>query len=197
MTKADQDLHRYLIQTASFKRRLGFQVPVGFHYFGPEDYVLDHGGPFDSAPLTPEELAVVNGAIDACRSQFRIKQCFYNAQRLALADSTRTLLYTEGLAMGLSTFPCLHGWVTINNKVVDLTWRMHTSKRQGRLRDRVFGELPEGWAYNGVKFDTEWVAARWKQYGMSYSYLDDMEHGFPIFQEPRLRKWEELVGSKK
>lgn len=184
-----------MIQTTDFKRRLGVHLPAGFHYHGPEDYVLDHGGAFSSTPLTDEERQHVLTVADEVRGRFQLRECFYNAQRLALADTTRKLQYVEGMARGLSMFPVLHGWVTINNKVVDLTWRVHTSKRKERFRDRILGEIPEGWAYNGVKFDTDWIYARWAQYGMSYSFLDDMYHGFPIFQEPRIRKWEEIVAA--
>ncbi len=182
-----------MIQTTEFKRRLGIKLPEGFHYHGPEDYTLDHGGPFTSLELTVDEVALVMNAATACHIRFQMGDCFYNAQHLALYDPTGTLKYVEGMAIGMSNFPVLHGWVTLHNKVVDLTWRVFTSKRKGRFRDRVLGEIPEGWAYNGVVFESEWIRARWSQYGVAYSFLDDMYHGFPIFQEPRLRTWAEIV----
>ena len=184
-----------MIQTTAFKRRVMKNIPKGFHYYGPEDYVLDHGGHFASAPLTEDEMATVLAAAKACRMRFQVGQCFFNAQHLALYDTTGTLRYVEGLAMGLSGFPVLHGWVTINNKVVDLTWRViKPAKGKGVYRDRIVGIIPDGYAYHGVKFESEWIRARWDQYGMAYSFLDDGEHGFPIFQEPRLRTWTEIAG---
>lgn len=193
MTAADNQLHRFLIETTLFKRRLGFKLPAGFHYYGPEDYVLDHGNPFVSAPLTLEEQELLWAAIESARMRFPIGHCFHNAQKLVLSDKTGTLRYVEGLAMGLSAFPVLHGWVSIHNKVVDLTWRKHTSIRKGRFRDRVLGEIPPIWAYNGVSFDPDSVCARWFQYGASFPFLDDIYHGFPIFQEPRLRPLADIL----
>lgn len=193
MNDAGKQLHDYMIKTTEFKRRLDIRLPKGFHYHGPEDYTLDHGGGFVSAELTADEHAIVMGAVAACHIRFQTGECFYNAQHLALFDPTGTLKYVEGMAIGLSNFPVLHGWVTINNKVVDLTWRVHTSKRKGRFRDRVMGDIPDGWAYNGVVFESDWIRARWAQYGVAYSFLDDMYHGFPIFQEPRLRTWTEIT----
>lgn len=197
MTNVDIQLHDYLIKTTEFKRRLGIHLPKGFHYHGPEDYTLDHGNGFSSSDLNQNELDTVMHAVTACHIRFRPGECFYNAQKLALSDPSNTLKYVEGMAIGLSNFPVLHGWVTINNKVVDLTWRVFTSKRKGRFRDRVIGDIPEGWAYHGVVFKSDWIRARWAQYGQAYSFLDDMYHGFPIFQEPRLRTWAEIVGCKK
>jgi len=194
MNASDTQLFRYLIETTQFKRKLGLHLPKGFYYYGPEDYVLDHGNPLASHPLTHEERDIVFSAVEASGSRFKIQECFHNAQKVALADSTGTLRYCEGLAMGLSHWPVLHGWVAINGKVVDLTWRWHTPLRKGRLRDRVFGDIPDGWAYHGVTFDTDSVMARWARYGVSFSFLDDFAHGFPIFQEPRIRSWEEIMG---
>jgi hypothetical protein len=170
----------------------GVQTFIRFYYHGPEDYILDHGGPFTSATLTPEELEIVLAAAKGCHIRFQLGNCYYNAQHLALYDPTGTLQYVEGVAIGLGAFPTLHGWVTIHNKVVDLTWRVFTSSRKGSFRDRVLGEIPSGWAYNGVVFQSDWIRARWAKYGSAYSFLDDIYHGFPIFQEPRLRRWEEI-----
>ena len=188
-----ETLQAYLIQTTRFKRRLGLRIPQGFHYHGPEDYVLDHGDPFTSQALTPEELALVMAATDNAGIRFQLRWCFYNAQKLVLSDTTYTLQYCEGLAIGMSGLPVLHGWATLNGKVIDLTWRQHTTKRQGRLRDRVFGEIPPYWAYTGVQFNADSIEARWALYGSACSILDDFEHGFPIFQEPRLRNLTDIL----
>lgn len=194
MGEADNQLHSYMVQTTDFKRRLGLRIPPGFHYYGPEDYVLDHGGPFESGVLTSDELALVMDAIQGSHIRFQRGHCFYNAQKLVLADTTKTLKYVEGMAIGVGAFPTLHGWATINGKVIDLTWQQHTSKRKGRFRDRVLGEIPDGWAYHGVTFESDWVLARWAHYGASFSFLDDYYHGYPLFQEPRLRRWEDIHG---
>jgi len=185
---ATTELHRYLKETVKFKDRLGLTLPPGYHYQGGEDYVLDRGSPFTSQPLTPKERSAVLAAIKACpERRFQLGHCYYNAQILVAYDDTRLLRYCEGWAMGLVSIPILHGWVVINGKVVDLTWRTSTPMHRGRLKDRIWGVLPESWAYYGALFDTEALLARMQRIKATGSFLDDFVHGFPLFREPRLR----------
>lgn len=193
MPLATDILRNCLVETTKFKQRLGLHLPEGFNYLGAEDFVLDRGTPHAASKLTRKEREILLHAVDHCpMRQFQEGHCYYNAQMLAMVDPTHTLLYCEGLALGIMPFPTLHGWVLLNGKVVDLTWRKATRAR-GRFGDRVLGEIPEGWAYYGVTFDTDTVRVRMLRIGATGSFLEDIANGFPLFQEPRLRPVEELL----
>ena len=70
------------------------------------------------APLTDREheyIEILIAKIGGRRS-IRVKQCWRNAQRLILVDHENRLRYCEG------EVPVPHAWVTINGKVVDVTY---------------------------------------------------------------------------
>jgi len=187
--RADNLLLDYLVEGLRFQAVLGLDLPKGFHYLHGQDYVLDRGSPFPSLSLTEDELQVVLRAVDACPlKRFRFGHCFHNAQLLAAFDPYQVLIYYEGYAIGpTNDTPVLHGWVSVNHKVVDLTWTTPKVSRQGRLRTKVLGSIPQGWAYYGAPFPTAALIARMTRIGATGSFLEDDVYGFPLFQEPRLR----------
>ena len=160
----------------------------GYGYVCMEDYVLDRGRTFESAPLLPAERDHVDRICERAfpgRRDPRLKECFYNAQLLAQNDRTRRLRYHEGFAT-TGILPCLHGWVTIGGKVVDLTWRKTNHDLRGR-DDGVYGEFPEGWDYVGVSFTTEAVLDSMLTTGAAMSLIDRWVDGWPELQKDRLR----------
>ena len=194
MGDADNDLRKYLAGTVRFKSRLSLRLPAGFNYLGAEDYLLDRGSPFESAPLTSEEQAIVDEALRRCPTpRFKIGHCYFNAQMLVTSDPTQTLLYCEGMAMGTVPVPLMHGWVIINGKVIDLTWRNGPRSKKGKFRDRVLGVIPNGWAYYGATFDTLTVLTRITRTGSVGCFLEDFANDFAIFPEPRMRPLAEIL----
>lgn len=179
----DTPLHDYLRTMIQVRQ----MIPRGaaFNYWCPQDYVLDRGTVLASAPLTDDELITLLRAIDLTRMRFQYKQCFYNSQMVAAHDPTRTLCYCEGYAIGRS-IQCHHAWLTINGKVVDLTWRTPKPNHKGRLRDRIFGVWPEHWQYIGIEFDTIAVLERMFGTGEVGSFIDDWKNGHPLLQQERL-----------
>jgi len=186
--RADNLLLDYLVEGVKFQTTLGLELPQGFHYLHGQDYVLDRGSPFPSDSLTEDEVQVVLRAVDACPlKQFRYGSCFHNAQMLASFDPYQALVYYEGYAIGeTNDTPVLHGWVSINHKVVDLTWSSKQPWRP-RLRNKILGTIPEGWAYYGAPFPTSALISRMCRIEATGSFLEDDVYGFPLFQEPRLR----------
>jgi len=154
------------------RRELQPTAPKGFAYACNEAYVLARGTVFESAALTEDEQRIVNSAmLHAIDSSFQPKQCYYNAQLLAIGDATHMLKYVEGYAYG-GLIPLQHGWCAINGKVVDVTWRHE--KRP------IFGVLPPDWGYIGVVFDdTEALLEKIERTAVVKSQLDDFENGFP------------------
>ena len=181
----------YLQQNVAFKaafmKQRSSNLPEDFHYAGVDDFVLDRGTSFESSPLTSEELQVLLKAIDWCSvGRFMQKQCFYNSQMLVLSDFSDQLAYTEGYAIGRCGFAVHHGWCTLNDKVIDLTWRTEKPNHKGRLTNRIFGEFSEPWSYWGVKFGQELIYQRIAETEMSGTLIDDWERGWPLFKWDRL-----------
>lgn len=156
-------LRGYLRQWADMQ--WGVQTPRAIEleltYSGVHDYVLDRGRQFDAATaLTADERDVVRAAAAEARAAwactFEVRECFWNAQLLAMSDPTEALRYCEGFAQG-HLIPVHHAWVTINGKVVDLTWRRVALAEdpeayhapRDALDRRILGDAPEGFVYFG------------------------------------------------
>ncbi len=170
------DIFGYLRGLSSALVGGGFSTHTGYNYSSIYDFVLDRGRSYKSASLTTEERRVVRAAMG--KRKFAKKECFYNAHTLVLEDTSGTLIYTEGFA--LSRFiPLYHGWVTINGKVVDVTW-----DETGRP---IMGTLPEGWSYVGVEFPLRSVLReRIAHRREVHSIIDDPQDHFPVLKWPRL-----------
>jgi len=124
-------------------------------------YVKREGRDFTSVPLTEQEQSIVATAIGTLR--FRMRGCFYNAQRIVLADPTGALTYVEGFR----ECPGLHAWAALNGKVIDVTVAPADARPNFQTPDearryiartkpqRYLGEFPEGRRYRGVEFRRE------------------------------------------
>lgn len=142
----------------------------GTKYKNAFDLVVREGETFRSAPLTEREAEIVRNAMG--RKQFQPKLCFYNAQRLVLADPTGELEYVEGYTMDLVH----HAWVALGSKVVDLTLR------HGRERRPILGVLPRGHEYVGVRLSRPYLRdALQRRSGVCF--LDDGKTGYPILRD--------------
>jgi len=166
------------------RQQLKVGKPKGWEYGCMEEYVDDNGVDFTSQELTYDEMAIVVRAIDDARMRFQIKQCFYNAQMLVLADRNNKLVYHEGYAFGRAIIAVQHGWASINGKVIDLTWRLdQTIRKSGRLKDRVIGVYPEGFEYVGVPFpDKDALRTKMLERGWCGSLIDDWENDWPLIR---------------
>jgi hypothetical protein len=154
----------------------GFPAVQGYTYRSVHDFVLDRGKVYASASLTTEERRVVTAAMG--RRTFAKKACFYNAHMLAMNDTSGLLVYTEGFAFS-QFMPMHHGWVTLNGKVVDVTW-----DEAGRP---IMGALPEGWEYLGVEFtDRNMLRERMVRRKEVHAVIDDPQDGFPVLKWDRL-----------
>lgn len=175
------NIQNWLDTMVQARTTLGPFKPEGWKYCCIEDYVSNNGVAFTSEPLTEDESQVVFDAIDASRMRFQIKECFYNAQLLVLNDSSDQLIYHEGYGYS-GIFPVLHGWATINNKVIDLTWRVTPFKRR-RMQDRVLGEFPQPYEYFGVPFANK-TSLRLivLQRGAAGTLIDDWENHWPLLR---------------
>lgn len=133
----------------------GTRLP-GSKYTHPDQFFKEHGNFFQSAPLTPEEEEEVRRAI-ANPKDFKMKECFYNAQVIAQRGP---LQYVEGYCFpGL--LPVQHAWNAINGKVVDVTLKHQNG---GSV---IAGLIPDGWEYFGVDFPVKEIWKVWREHEMS------------------------------
>lgn len=157
-----------------------------------EQYVIDRGiQMLSSEPLTDEQYAYlkrITGAIECLP-----KQCFYNAHMMTLADSyheTQRVKYYEGYVW-TGFMPILHAWVTLDDKIVDVTLSTDPESTQRffdgeppreDLRDRVLGVIPDDWEYLGVPMESEYVVGILLEKMESRSLIDNWQDGWPLLQ---------------
>lgn len=181
-------LEQYMRGMVELRKRGQVPSPEGFVYSCFEEYVLRHGRLLKSEALTDEEGEIVKEALaDAFDNGVDVhepQQCFSNAQLLVLCCGIDELVYFEGYAFGrVQGFPVHHGWVSINGKVIDLTWRLETPASRNLLPDHPVGALPAGYAYWGFPVEnTGYLRARTLARGMIGSLLDDWESDFPLLR---------------
>ena len=103
----------------------GNKANESLYYHGIYDFLLREGRQFKSEKLNiSEKNAVMKLFKDFKRSHGvpKYKQCFYNAQIALFNDPNRLFHYSEGYAIDPKIgIPLHHGFLTINNKVVDIT----------------------------------------------------------------------------
>ena len=148
--------------------RTGGQQTRGWTLY---DFVLDHGVSFSAAPLSDDERRILDDAmargLSLAGGSYAPKHCFSNSQAIVLSDWTYTLRYVEGYASGL--IPFHHGWVVINDKVVDVT-----------LRPQIFGITDR--EYRGAMFSQDEVHAFMVETGQLGALIDDPHRDWPVMR---------------
>lgn len=171
-TESDKQLLTYIQQSFSFFASPK-SLPKDWVYAGQYDFILKHGRFFMSQPLTDAEREIVNEALKNIGFKPRMKECFYNAQLLAMNDKTGQIKYCEGF--GMSIIPCNHGWAMINDKVIDITWKDDEGKNY-------FGDFDK--SYFGFSLPTERVTQKMFKTGWAVSWLDDWKGGWELLTKP-------------
>lgn len=162
----------------------GERLPTGFTYASYEDLVLDRGTVETSHALTREQMSLV--AEYSRKARPKLKECYYNAQKLALYAPDR-FVYREGWAQG-STIPVMHAWCVLDGKcVIDLTWRSGTfaSRAYTRSARRIRGVLPKGWVYLGVSYTSKEINENLWKHKAWHSFHDDWKGDHAVLKTPR------------
>jgi hypothetical protein len=154
------------------------------HYYkNIYDFCLKEGKISKSQKLTSNELEIVNDAISNLSRSPEERQCFYNAQRLCVADLTDNILYEEGYCK-INKFPfsILHGWNSINGKLIDITFKTLDGKlnKEGKY---IIGIIPEDFTYLGTPFSKQTILKNWSETGYGQTLLDDPYREFPFLQK--------------
>lgn len=133
-----------------------------------EGYVLERGRAYLPSPLNRKEKRLVAEAVRSMSFEVEPGSCFYNSQGLVAADPTSSLVYTEGWATAYG-FPFEHGWVSLNGKVVDLTWPIDIETGgfvSQRWERRNLGVWDAGvFAYWGAEFPSVDWNLHWEEAG--------------------------------
>jgi hypothetical protein len=89
------------------------------------------------------------------------------------------LVYVEGYVLGSPGLPVLHGWVTINGKVIDPTVVVRIDQQKPSVVMGIFRNR----AYWGVAFDRKYVMDRSGGDGPFVGMLDtDWQRGFTLLR---------------
>lgn len=171
------------------------------NYVSVADFVLDRGEPpAVSEPLTEEQYEYLMQVVEnSVESEFPYKQCFYNSQVLLLADFQDRLVYCEGYCQA-KTIPVHHGWLELDGKVVDVTFTAkakHTEPQRKDLKDRVLGEIPNGWEYLGIRFDRDDIRSFVREHERVAAMIGNFRQLEATFMLPRITPrdfgaWEKL-----
>ena len=143
-------------------------------------YLVDNGIEFESRPLDPQLRERL------MRPQFRRdnrrKNCFMNAQRLALHH--REIDYYEGVVfLNGWTIPITHGWNAHNGAIIDMTYRT----KMGSRNVHTLGDVPQNTAYLGVKIPEEDIYSTMYSHHLWMSILDDWVCRFPFINKTEHR----------
>ena len=158
---------------------MGDSVPEGYKYSSLYDYVIKTG---TTPPQQKVTLYYKRKLWDFVKSfKPKMKECFYNAQVLALYDKD-LFTYWEGYVVKPPIpFPIHHGWTTYKGLLFDPTLRLNIDKPAG-AKNIVIGEAPEGWEYFGRGYTLAQIRARWAT-GWAGSLLECPEQNFPLLRE--------------
>ena len=149
------------------------QKPKGYYYPSTDHLLADAGRFYKPSALTEDEKEYVMECIDMLGFTPAKKQCFYNAQMLMLSDLENRLEYCEGY--GLTIIPLLHAWVTINNKVIDVTWTHHNGKY-------VLGKFGQDRGYMGLNIAKSDIKKTLFKKEKAISFIDNWEDRFPLLK---------------
>jgi hypothetical protein len=175
MRPADKQLQEYLQMHKDLLEKIGKgETPKGFAYMSQYHFILKHGRFFNPEPLKSHEQLILKKALKRINFVPQKKQCFYNAQMLALTDNSGQIKYCEGFA--LKIIPANHAWIEINGKVVDVTW----ADKEGK---NFHGTFPDDIAYLGFNMSKNDIMKQFKT-GLACSFLDDFNDGFQLLKKP-------------
>lgn len=165
----------YLTSWKAMKEKMDVYQDNRFVYMGLEDFLLQHGNKFISQQLDDNEMKFLKKTIQQS-DKYMPKQCFYNAQYIATA-SKGIIKYVEGVAY-CRLIPMDHAWNTINNKVIDFTWKMLNNDNP------ILGIIPDGWEYFGLDFEIsrQEMMSHIRKHKEVKSFLQNWRDGYPLFQ---------------
>lgn len=171
-------------QAASDRSRL--DLP-GWAYLGLAAFVLAEGKPFYPGDLNASQRRLAHSIAAAhwrIHGPFTHGEPFLNAQRCLLLDHARGFAYVEGFVVDeKARYPELHGWLSLDGRVVDFTAAPKAEPPRGSEPPQVLG-VSSRRSYLGVKIRREYVEQHVRETGGLSPIIDDWEHAFPLLRRP-------------
>ena len=168
-------------QAASERSRSELNWP----YRGMAEFVLTEGKPFHPAELCGSERRFARSLAAAhwrVHGPLKHGESFLNSQRCLLFDDSRRFAYAEGFVLDERAGHLeLHGWLVLDERVVDFTAAAPQEPQRASEPPQVFGASARR-AYFGVRFRRGYVEQRARETGRLGSVIDDWEHGFPLLR---------------
>jgi hypothetical protein len=126
LIKEDNPVVSYLKSLDSLAKGNNKESLREFEYHGVFDFLLKEGRIFKSEPLDEQEKIIVEQMLYNLRMEIgepQYKECFKNCQSVVLNRLGDNFKYCEGYALSSVGIAIHHAFLTINDKVVDITWR--------------------------------------------------------------------------
>jgi hypothetical protein len=175
MRPADKQIQEYLQMHVNVMEQMGKgKMPEGFSYMSQYHFIMQHGKFYQPQELKSHEALIIKKALKRIGFVPKKKECFYNAQMLALTDNSNQIKYCEGFA--LTIIPTNHAWIEINGKVVDPTWDV-----DGKM---ILGTFPDDKSYFGFNMSKSDIRDKQFKTGMACSFLDDYHDNFQLLKKP-------------
>lgn len=157
-------------------RRMRGKGAEDFHYSGLEDLLLQEGNRMQTGPLTIDENQFMIDSFSSFMFNVEVKQCYANCQQaLTSIRSTDKFIvkYVEGYALKRDIgIPLQHAWLTVNDKVMDITWNRETfgvSERSNTI-------------YYGVEINRRDIMESALSTGMWQCHLDNYWAGWQLYK---------------
>ena len=172
-TNPQKKLQESLHQFYQGIKELNFRTtPEDYYYTSIEEFILKEGVSFSLTPLNAEEKIIVKTSLSRCGKEIKKKLCFHNSQCLMIYDDTNKIKYIEGFAFLRAYIPILHGWNTINGKVIDITFERYLKE----------GDTNFGKAYLGVEIKKKLIVDKIMKTGKSSVFIDNREEAYPVLK---------------
>lgn len=172
-----------LQELKAYQKLLNNYSRENYFYNSIYDFFIQEGSYFNFRKITEKELEIINSAVSNLTFTPKLKECFYNAQMLCLNDTSENIKYIEGYVkipnIGISIY---HAWNIINNKVIDITYRLDSNLNISNSGNFILGNL-NGYKYFGVELSKSKIQNYYENSSIAYSLVDDFHSDFYLLKE--------------
>jgi len=144
-------------------------------YNNQYDIIVQEGEFFSTEKWNEEEQVLIDSLYPRLKKSIKPSQCYYNSQLIIINDTSNKIKYHEGFFLDTAGFPIIHGWNSLNGKLLDFTLQYN-----GRMK---FSDK----SHIGIEVDKAWVLDRIQNKKNSISYLDNYEDGFPAIRNKYIK----------
>lgn len=143
---------------------------IELFYKNQYDIIVQEGEFFSTEKWTEEEQELIDSLYSQLKQSIKPSQCFSNSQLIIICDTSNKIKYHEGFFLADMGFPILHGWNSLNGKLLDFTLQYN-----GRIK---FSDK----SHIGIEVDKTWVLDRFNNKKDSTSYIENYEDGLPALK---------------